>query len=127
MTDHESVYYACDGSSIRKLVPDDGDEGGCDASIAKTGMTFGSNLAKSFQEMYISSESNSDFKVTAISENNYGQVTVSDDLTNQHVMKAHMPRGVKGSYLGFNIQNVDGKWFSISDIELLIAMARRNR
>ena len=95
--------------------------------IAKSGIDAGSGHRKIATDIFLRLMSEGNFTVNVSADRGSGQITIVDNLQRKHGSKGDLPKGVIGREFAFNIHNVDGAYFEIDEIELIMALSEGRR
>lgn len=119
--------YAIINGVIRRI-GERTDNGTAIASIiAKSAIDGGSGHRKIATDIFMRLMSEGNFTVNVSSDRGSGQITITDNLARKHGSKGDLPKGVIGREFAFNIQNVDGAYFEIDELELIMALSEGRR
>ena len=95
--------------------------------IAKSGIDGGSGHRKIATDIFMRLMSEGNFTVNVASDRGNGQITITDNLARKHGSKGDLPKGVIGREFAFSVKNVDGAYFEIDEIELIMALSEGRR
>jgi hypothetical protein len=123
-----NIYLGADETGIYQLYGDKDNGVDIDMEIEKTGMDFGTALKKRVIDIFLELYSQGDFLFEMITEKGsqiYVENNGSPDLVTHRVK---VGKGLTGRYLGFNIKNLRGRDFTLSQVSMLIdILSRRAR
>ena len=121
--------YAIVNGVIRRLGERTDNATAIGSIIAKSAIDGGSSHRKIATDIFMRLMSEGNFTVNVSSDRGSGQITITDNLARKHGSKGDLPRGVIGREFAFNIKNVNGAYFEIDEIELIMALSdgRRGR
>ena len=97
------------------------------AIIAKSAIDGGSSHRKIATDIFMRLMSEGNFTVNVSADRGSGQITIVDNLQRKHGSKGDLPKGVIGREFAFNVHNVDGAYFEIDEIELIMALSEGRR
>lgn len=119
-------YAIVDG--VIRRIGERTDSGSAIASIiAKSGIDGGSGHRKIATDIFMRLMSEGNFTVNVSSDRGSGQITIADNLARKHGSKGDLPKGVIGREFAFNVKNVNGAYFEIDEIELIMALSEGRR
>jgi hypothetical protein len=96
--------------------------------VAKGGITFGSDMVKGITEVYIPMSTNGGHRLTIGSGVLGGEVTTEvpgpSFLTGFRGMKFDTARGTRGRSFDLSLENINGSWFWLSEINVTVSESR---
>jgi hypothetical protein len=122
-----SNVYAASSSGLH-LIGGHTDNGtAIQATIGKYGTDFGSSLEKTITDAHFRILTNGNLTTSVASDRGNGTATLVDGISHYHGSALNLPRGSRGREHSFVVRNVDGSYFEISELELLMFVSGNRR
>jgi hypothetical protein len=107
---------ACNQTGVDEL----GGVGGMESLIETFVTKLGRDVKKRLHYMYVGLETDGTIIITPIVDGvDKTPITFTPLSSGRQRMRMQVGRGTKGEYWSFRLENVDGCWFSIDDVQVL--------
>lgn len=122
-------YYGATDEGIFELTGEDDDGEPIEASVMLPSTDFDSSVPKQIQYLYLSSKSESPFRVRSVTDDGQVREYASSPSQNGETAtdRVTMSRGVKSQYWQFEIANIEGEDFVLDKVEALVMPLQRRK